>query len=62
MVIVDIILYTDLFELVELYSGDSLEMAGILVVQLGERDRIVAVEVSWDRALGVNRVILGKWA
>ena len=50
---------TEVFKSVELYFGESLEIARHLVVHQG-RDSLVAVEVSWDRALWVLIVNFGN--
>ena len=55
---------TELFQLVELYSWDDLEMAGYLVVPLGT-DCMVTVEAFWQRPLWVSlsycKFILWSW-
>ena len=62
MVIVHISLNIEFFESVDIYSGHGLEMTYHLVVQVGRRDCMAAVEVSKNRALQVCRVILERWS
>ena len=51
---------TVLLDMVKLYMG-YLEIAGHLVMTLGQRLCMVAVEFFQDKAIHVSRFLLGRW-